>query len=92
MVLTRLGENARMVVTGDTTQIDLPPGQLSGLVEAEQVLAGIEGVAICRFSDADVVRHPLVQRLVQAYARRDARPPAPTTRKRMDNAPPRSEP
>jgi phosphate starvation-inducible PhoH-like protein len=73
MVLTRLGENSRMVVTGDVTQIDLPPGQLSGLVEAEQVLAGVEGVAICRFSDADVVRHPLVQRLVQAYGRRDAR-------------------
>jgi phosphate starvation-inducible PhoH-like protein len=74
MVLTRLGENARMVVTGDTTQIDLPPGQLSGLVEAAQVLRGVEGVAICQFTDADVVRHPLVQRLVQAYARRDATP------------------
>jgi phosphate starvation-inducible PhoH-like protein len=70
MVLTRLGENSRMVVTGDVTQIDLPPGQLSGLVEAEQVLRGVEGVAICRFSDVDVVRHPLVQRLVQAYERR----------------------
>ncbi|MFM7708376.1 MAG: PhoH family protein, partial [Gammaproteobacteria bacterium] len=55
------------VVTGDVTQIDLPPGQLSGLVEAEQVLAGVEGVAICRFGEADVVRHPLVQRIVQAY-------------------------
>jgi phosphate starvation-inducible PhoH-like protein len=73
MVLTRLGENSRMVVTGDITQIDLPAGQLSGLVEARQVLAGVEGVAICQFDDADVVRHPLVQRLVQAYARRDAR-------------------
>jgi phosphate starvation-inducible PhoH-like protein len=71
MVLTRLGENACMVVTGDITQIDLPPGQLSGLVEAEQVLAGVEGVAICRFGEADVVRHPLVQRLVHAYARQD---------------------
>jgi phosphate starvation-inducible PhoH-like protein len=70
MVLTRLGENSRMVVTGDVTQIDLAPGQLSGLVEAEEVLRGVEGVAICRFSDADVVRHPLVQRLVQAYERR----------------------
>ncbi len=73
MVLTRLGENSRMVVTGDVTQIDLPGGQVSGLVEAEQVLAGVQGVAICRFVDADVVRHPLVQRLVQAYARRDDR-------------------
>jgi phosphate starvation-inducible PhoH-like protein len=72
LVLTRLGENSRMVVTGDVTQIDLPSGQLSGLVEAAQVLQGVEGVAICRFSEADVVRHPLVQRLVHAYTRRDA--------------------
>jgi len=71
MVLTRLGENARMVVTGDITQIDLPPGQISGLEEAALVLNGVEGVALCRFSDADVVRHPLVQRLVQAYAQQD---------------------
>ncbi|MFM7085519.1 MAG: PhoH family protein [Cyanobium sp.] len=80
MVLTRLGENSRMVVTGDITQIDLPAGQLSGLVEAEQVLEGVDGVAICRFSDADVVRHPLVQRLVQAYARRDGRSGDPNRR------------
>lgn len=72
MVLTRLGERSRMVVTGDTTQIDLPQGQISGLVDAAQVLEGVEGVAICRFTDADVVRHPLVQRLVQAYERREA--------------------
>jgi phosphate starvation-inducible PhoH-like protein len=71
MVLTRLGENSRMVVTGDITQIDLPAGQTSGLEEAAEVLEGVEGVALCRFSDADVVRHPLVQRLVQAYARSD---------------------
>jgi phosphate starvation-inducible PhoH-like protein len=72
MVLTRLGENSRMVVTGDPTQIDLPPGQLSGLVEAAQVLEGVEGIAICQLTAADVVRHPLVQRLVEAYGRRDA--------------------
>jgi phosphate starvation-inducible PhoH-like protein len=71
-VLTRLGEGSRMVVTGDPTQIDLPPNQLSGLIEAAQVLEGVEGVAICRLSAADVVRHPLVQRLVTAYANRDA--------------------
>jgi len=71
MALTRLGERSKMVVTGDITQIDLPCGQLSGLVEAAQVLEGVEGVAICRFTDRDVVRHPLVQRLVQAYGRRD---------------------
>jgi len=84
MVLTRLGENARMVVTGDITQIDLPPGQVSGLVEASEVLNGVEGVALCRFSDADVVRHPLVQRLVQAYERRDARSLTRTAKKRFD--------
>jgi len=84
MVLTRLGENARMVVTGDITQIDLPPGQISGLVEAAEVLNGVEGIALCRFSDADVVRHPLVQRLVQAYERRDARSLAGSAKKRLD--------
>ncbi|MEB3168452.1 MAG: PhoH family protein [Synechococcaceae cyanobacterium] len=80
MALTRLGENARMVVTGDITQIDLPPGQASGLVEAAEVLEGVEGVAICRFGEVDVVRHPLVQRLVQAYQRRDQRRPGPKAR------------
>jgi phosphate starvation-inducible PhoH-like protein len=76
MVLTRLGENSRMVVTGDPTQVDLPPGVVSGLSEAAQVLEGVEGVAICTLTAADVVRHPLVQRLVQAYARRDSEGPA----------------
>ncbi|HJN34620.1 MAG TPA: PhoH family protein, partial [Prochlorococcus sp.] len=71
MVLTRLGERSRMVVTGDTTQVDLPPGQLSGLVDAAEVLADINGVAVCRLTSADVVRHPLVQKVVEAYARRD---------------------
>ena len=73
MVLTRLGERSRMVVTGDTTQVDLPAGQLSGLVDAAEVLADINGVAVCRLTSADVVRHPLVQRVVDAYARRDQR-------------------
>jgi phosphate starvation-inducible PhoH-like protein len=86
MALTRIGENARMVVTGDITQIDLPPGQPSGLVEAAEVLEGVEGVAICRFGVADVVRHPLVQRLVQAYERRDQRRQGP--RGREASAPP----
>ena len=71
MVLTRLGEHSRMVVTGDPTQVDLPRHQVSGLAEAVQVLAGVKGVAICALSDADVVRHPVVQRVVQAYARHD---------------------
>ena len=71
MVLTRLGDNSRMVVTGDPSQVDLPAHQRSGLIEAAQVLEGVEGVAICRLTATDVVRHPLVQRLVQAYALRD---------------------
>ncbi|QEY31937.1 PhoH family protein [Synechococcus sp. RSCCF101] len=71
MVLTRLGEGSRMVVTGDVTQVDLPPGQTSGLVEAASVLDGVDGVAVCRLTSADVVRHPLVQRVVDAYAARD---------------------
>ena len=71
MVLTRLGEHSRMVVTGDPSQVDLPRHQVSGLAEAVRVLEGVEGVAICRLTDADVVRHPVVQRVVQAYARFD---------------------
>lgn len=73
MVLTRLGERSRMVVTGDVTQMDLPSGQLSGLVEASDVLDGVEGIAVCRLTAADVVRHPLVQKVVEAYASRDQR-------------------
>ena len=92
MVLTRLGEGSRMVVTGDPTQIDLPPGQLSGLIEAAQVLEGVEGVAICRLTAADVVRHPLVQRLVNAYASHDANRMASTTPKRFDGPKMRTTP
>jgi phosphate starvation-inducible PhoH-like protein len=69
MALTRLGEESKMVVTGDPTQIDLPPGQVSGLNEATRILDGVEGVSIVRFTGADVVRHPLVQRIVDAYER-----------------------
>ncbi len=67
MFLTRLGEGSRMAVTGDITQIDLPPGQKSGLKDAMQVLADTEGVGFVHFTDADVVRHPLVGRIVRAY-------------------------
>jgi phosphate starvation-inducible protein PhoH and related proteins len=67
MFLTRLGENSRMIVTGDPTQIDLPPGQKSGLVEAVGLLDEVAGITIVRFSAADVVRHPLVGRIVDAY-------------------------
>jgi len=67
MFLTRLGENSRMIVTGDPSQIDLPRGVKSGLVEALQVLKGVEGISVIRFKDTDVVRHPLVGRIVKAY-------------------------
>jgi phosphate starvation-inducible PhoH-like protein len=67
MFLTRIGFGARAVVTGDVSQIDLPKGQLSGLIEAEQVLRRVKGIAITRFTSADVVRHPLVARIVDAY-------------------------
>ncbi len=67
MFLTRLGFGSRCVVTGDVSQIDLPAGARSGLVDAEQVLAGVEGIGFTRFTVADVVRHPLVARIVEAY-------------------------
>jgi phosphate starvation-inducible PhoH-like protein len=67
MFLTRLGENSRMIVTGDPSQIDLPPGQASGLIEAIRLLDGVAGIAQVRFTSADVVRHPLVARIVEAY-------------------------
>jgi len=67
MFLTRLGEGSRMAVTGDRTQIDLPRGAPSGLLEAERVLHGVGGVAFTRFNAADVVRHPLVARIIEAY-------------------------
>ena len=67
MFLTRLGENSRMIITGDPSQIDLPPGQKSGLVEAVRVLDGVEGIGRVTFRDVDVVRHDLVRRIVTAY-------------------------
>jgi phosphate starvation-inducible PhoH-like protein len=67
MVLTRLGEGSRMIVTGDPTQIDLPPGQKSGLVEAVRILSGVEGISRVTFKEQDVVRHDLVRRIVTAY-------------------------
>ncbi len=67
MFLTRLGEGGRMIVTGDPSQIDLPPNTKSGLVEALQVLDGVEGIVTVRFDDKDVVRHPLVAKIVRAY-------------------------
>lgn len=71
MVLTRLGFQSRMVVTGDTTQSDLTPSQPSGLLLAQKILKAVEGIAFCKFTQADVVRHPLVQRIVAAYEKAD---------------------
>jgi len=67
MFLTRIGFGSKAVITGDTTQIDLPRGQKSGLIEAQHVLRDVRGVSMTRFSSVDVVRHPLVARIVEAY-------------------------
>lgn len=79
MFLTRLGENSRMVITGDLSQIDLPRGQSSGLADALNTLEGVKGISAVRFSDQDVVRHPLVSRIVKAYDARDKAMPASET-------------
>ena len=70
MFLTRIGFGSKAVVTGDVSQIDLPKTQLSGLIDAERVLQRVQGIAMCRFTSADVVRHPLVARIVDAYDQR----------------------
>ena len=72
MFLTRLGFHSRAVVTGDVTQIDLPAHTSSGLVDAVSVLKGIKGLSITEFNEQDVIRHPLVGRIVQAYDRRSS--------------------
>ncbi|OOG51712.1 PhoH family protein [Polaromonas sp. C04] len=88
MFLTRIGFGARAVVTGDVSQIDLPKTQLSGLIDAERVLKRVKGIAITRLTSADVVRHPLVARIVDAYDargqsdRQDAPPPKAAVRTR----------
>ncbi|MDP3862334.1 MAG: PhoH family protein [Phaeovulum sp.] len=71
MFLTRLGQGSRMVITGDRTQVDLPRGTASGLADAERILAGVKGVAFNYFTARDVVRHPLVARVIEAYERDD---------------------
>ena len=67
MFLTRMGFNSKVVITGDVTQIDLPPDKTSGLKEAIRVLKGVEGIGICELTDQDVVRHVMVQRIIKAY-------------------------
>jgi phosphate starvation-inducible PhoH-like protein len=71
MFLTRIGLNSKAVVTGDVTQIDLPRGQVSGLIQAREVLSGIDGIRFCYFDQRDVVRHRLVKLIIQAYEKRD---------------------
>ncbi|WP_192931204.1 PhoH family protein [Gemmobacter serpentinus] len=73
MFLTRLGEGSRMVITGDRTQVDLPRGVPSGLQDAERILAGVKGVSFNYFTSKDVVRHPLVARVIEAYERDEAK-------------------
>ena len=71
MFLTRIGFDSQAVITGDVTQIDLPGTQKSGLIQAEKILTGIKGIAFRHFSKSDVVRHPLVQEIIQAYELQD---------------------
>jgi phosphate starvation-inducible PhoH-like protein len=78
MLLTRLGFDAKAVVTGDPSQTDLPPERTSGLTEALRILEDVEGIGFMRFTEADVVRHPLVQSIVRAYDRASASNPAST--------------
>jgi phosphate starvation-inducible PhoH-like protein len=74
MFLTRMGEGTRMVITGDPTQVDLPGGQRSGLADALGILDGVPGIGVARFDERDVVRHPLVAKIVAAYGRADGAP------------------
>jgi len=67
MFLTRIGAGSRAVITGDVTQVDLPGDKKSGLIEAQRILSGVEGLAFVRLTEKDVVRHELVQRIIRAY-------------------------
>lgn len=73
MFLTRLGFGSKAVITGDITQVDLPKDKTSGLIEVQRILRGVEGIAFCSLGEADVVRHPLVQRIIKAYEAHDER-------------------
>ncbi|MBI2203031.1 MAG: PhoH family protein, partial [Candidatus Rokubacteria bacterium] len=71
MFLTRMGEGSKIVVTGDVTQTDLPPGKISGLIEAQHLFRDIPGIAISTLTKADIVRHALVEKVVEAYEMRE---------------------
>jgi len=77
MFLTRMGVSSRFIMTGDTTQIDLPKRSESGLLQAMRILADIEGISIIRFDERDIVRHKLVKRIVRAYEEEESKPPSP---------------
>ena len=80
MFLTRMGEGSRIVMNGDATQVDLPDGSKSGLVESVRVLRHVRGIAIHQFGSEDIIRHPLVQRIVDAYERDESWPEAESRR------------
>jgi phosphate starvation-inducible PhoH-like protein len=84
MFLTRIGFGSRAVVTGDTSQVDLPRGQACGLVQALEVLRDVRGIAFTRFDSSDVVRHPLVARIVDAYDRAAGAPAEAAAAPRRD--------
>jgi phosphate starvation-inducible PhoH-like protein len=86
MFLTRMGEGTHMVITGDLTQVDLPPGTRSGLRDALDTLEGVAGIGVCRLDKRDVVRHPLVARIVDAYEQRTAAEQETSARRRAPEA------
>ncbi len=91
MFLTRMGNDSRMIVTGDDSQVDLEPGQPSGLIDAAQRLRGISGVAVLRLADADIVRHRLVQDIVACYANGREPQKSPTSYNAPTSGPPRAD-
>ncbi|MCY1446372.1 PhoH-like protein [compost metagenome] len=84
MFLTRIGFGSTAVITGDITQVDLPRGTKSGLTQVIEVLKGVPGISFTHFQPKDVVRHPLVQRIVEAYERFDSQQQNPTEGKQRD--------
>ena len=92
MFLTRLGENSSMVITGDLSQVDLPHGIRSGLRDAMETVTGVKSVAFVRFTNADVVRHPLVERIVRAYGKVETRRKSGAQYEYLEDAPLKAEP
>ena len=92
MFLTRLGENSSMVITGDLSQVDLPSGVRSGLRDAMETLTGVEGVSFITFTETDIVRHPLVSRIVRAYGEVEDRRKSGARYEKKANAKTRAEP